>query len=109
MPLFKKPSIGSRIGSRAPIFRKSRSSRFKLILKLSGSQGMTKVDDAAGLRHRILELVDEYSALVNAPKRFVPGETPIPASGKDIGSPEFRNMVEASLDGWLTTGHFNEA
>ncbi len=33
----------------------------------------------------------------------------IPASGKVIGGPELHNMVEASLDGWLTTGRFNEA
>ena len=31
----------------------------------------------------------------------------IPPSGKVIGTPELQNMVEASLDGWLTTGRFN--
>jgi len=25
-----------------------------------------------------------------------------------LGSAELKNMVEASLDGWLTTGRFNE-
>ena len=40
---------------------------------------------------------------------FTPGATPIPPSGKLIGAPEIRNLVEASLDGWLTTGRFNEA
>jgi len=38
---------------------------------------------------------------------FVPGQTLIPPSGKLIGFNEIRNMVEASLDGWLTTGRFN--
>ncbi len=33
----------------------------------------------------------------------------IPPSGKVIGGPELHNMVEASLDGWLTTGRFNDA
>lgn len=32
----------------------------------------------------------------------------IPASGKVIGSEELTNMVDASLDMWLTTGRFNE-
>jgi len=39
---------------------------------------------------------------------FVPGETFIPASGKVIDHEEITSMVEASLDGWLTTGRFNE-
>ena len=38
----------------------------------------------------------------------MPGETPIPAAGKVIDESEIQNMVEASLDGWLTTGRFNE-
>jgi len=39
---------------------------------------------------------------------FSPGESVISPSGKVIGAPEIQNMVEASLDGWLTTGRFNE-
>ena len=61
------------------------------------------------LRLRIAELVAEYADVAFAPAPFVPGTTAIPASGKVIGGPELRNMVEASLDGWLTTGRFNEA
>ena len=33
----------------------------------------------------------------------------VPITGKVIGASEAKNMVEASLDGWLTTGRFNEA
>ena len=61
------------------------------------------------LRLRIAELVAEYAEVAFAPAPFVPGTTTIPPSGKVIGGPELRNMVEASLDGWLTTGRFNEA
>lgn len=61
------------------------------------------------LRRQILELVERHAELLYAPRPFVPGTTPIPASGKVIGAPELKNMVEASLDGWLTTGRFNEA
>lgn len=32
----------------------------------------------------------------------------IPASGKVLGSEELCNMIDASLDMWLTTGRFNE-
>lgn len=42
-------------------------------------------------------------------KAFVPGKSVIPPSGKVVGMPEIQNMVEASLDAWLTTGRFNDA
>ena len=60
------------------------------------------------IRKKIAELVKEYAALEFAPKRFVAGQTPIPPSGKMIDFQEIENMVEASLDGWLTTGRFND-
>jgi CDP-6-deoxy-D-xylo-4-hexulose-3-dehydrase len=60
------------------------------------------------LRRQILSLVKEYSAIEFSPKTFVPGQTVIPPSGKLIDSRELENMVEASLDGWLTAGRFNE-
>ncbi|MBU6487363.1 MAG: lipopolysaccharide biosynthesis protein RfbH [Burkholderiales bacterium] len=60
------------------------------------------------LRQEILELVDRYARGSCTQERFFPGVTPIPPAGKVIGAPEIRNMVEASLDGWLTTGRFNE-
>jgi CDP-6-deoxy-D-xylo-4-hexulose-3-dehydrase len=62
---------------------------------------------AHALRRQIAALVDEYAALELAPAPFEPGRTPVPPSGKLIGAAELRNMVEASLDGWLTTGRFN--
>ncbi|NBY65242.1 MAG: lipopolysaccharide biosynthesis protein RfbH, partial [Betaproteobacteria bacterium] len=31
----------------------------------------------------------------------------VPPSGKVLGAEELKNMVEASLDGWLTSGRFN--
>lgn len=61
------------------------------------------------LRAQISELVAQYAALAHAPKAFEPGVTVIPPSGKVIGERELQFMVEASLDGWLTTGRFNDA
>ena len=59
------------------------------------------------LRGQIGELVQQYADIAYAPKAFVPGETAVPVSGKVIGAKELQLMVEASLDGWLTTGRFN--
>ena len=60
------------------------------------------------LRKEIASLVAEYAEVQYAPKAFVPGETVIPPSGKVLGEEELQNMVSASLDGWLTTGRFNQ-
>lgn len=59
------------------------------------------------IRQEILSLVDKYAA-ADAPVAFVPSVSTVPPSGKVIGAPELRNMVEASLDGWLTAGRFND-
>ena len=59
------------------------------------------------LRAEIAALVQQYSDIVHAPRPFVPGESPVPVSGKVIGAGELKMMVDASLDGWLTTGRFN--
>jgi CDP-6-deoxy-D-xylo-4-hexulose-3-dehydrase len=60
------------------------------------------------IRQQIAALVEKYAAIEFAPKAFSPGQTIVPPSGKVIGVEELQNMVDASLDGWLTTGRFNE-
>jgi CDP-6-deoxy-D-xylo-4-hexulose-3-dehydrase len=59
------------------------------------------------LRREIAKLVEQYAEIAHAPRPFVPGQSPVPVSGKVIGAQELKNMVDASLDGWLTTGRFN--
>ena len=59
------------------------------------------------LRNQISKLVEEYAAIALAPDPFLPGATMVPPSGKLLDASELKNMVEASLDGWLTTGRFN--
>jgi len=59
------------------------------------------------IRAAIADLVDQYAALALAPAPFLPGLTAVPPSGKLIDAAELKNMVDASLDGWLTTGRFN--
>ncbi|MGZ3183782.1 MAG: lipopolysaccharide biosynthesis protein RfbH [Telluria sp.] len=61
----------------------------------------------AALRAQIAALVEQYAALSLAPQPFFPGVTAVPPSGKVLDAAELKNMVEASLDGWLTTGRFN--
>jgi CDP-6-deoxy-D-xylo-4-hexulose-3-dehydrase len=63
--------------------------------------------NAQTLRAEISRLVGEYASTAMAPRDFQPGESVIPPSGKVIGAPELQLMVEAALDGWLTTGRFN--
>lgn len=60
------------------------------------------------LRKQIAALVDQYAAIEFSPKVFEPGQAAVPPSGKLIDAQELKNMVDASLDGWLTTGRFNE-
>jgi len=65
-------------------------------------------NDILKIKDKILKSVDSYSQINFKNKRFVPGKSEVPVTGKVIGSLELKNMVEASLDGWLTTGRFNE-
>ena len=59
------------------------------------------------IRAQIAALVEQYATIALAPAPFLPGATMVPPSGKLLDAAELKNMVEASLDGWLTTGHFN--
>lgn len=61
------------------------------------------------IRAQIADLVKQYAELAFAPVKFEPGKNVVPPSGKVLGAKELQNMVEASLDGWLTTGRFNDA
>jgi len=61
------------------------------------------------IREEIAALVSEYAELQYRGKPFEAGESVVPVSGKVLGETELQYMVEASLDGWLTTGRFNDA
>lgn len=67
------------------------------------------MDKLHHIREQIAALVGEYAAHAYRAQPFLPGATAIPPSGKVIGEAELQNMVAASLDGWLTTGRFNDA
>jgi CDP-6-deoxy-D-xylo-4-hexulose-3-dehydrase len=61
---------------------------------------------AEELRRQILDLVADYQSAAFAPRPFVPGETPIPVSGRVFDAEEIRSLVDSALDFWLTTGRF---
>jgi CDP-6-deoxy-D-xylo-4-hexulose-3-dehydrase len=60
------------------------------------------------LRRQILALVTEYYEATFAEKTFIPGETAVPVSGRTFDAGEITNLVDASLDFWLTSGRFAE-
>ncbi len=60
-------------------------------------------------RAAILELVRAYAEKKLSPSAFIPGQTSVPPAGKVLGPEELVNLVDASLDAWLTTGRFNDA
>jgi len=74
-------------------------------MKIAPLQFTAKYPDA--IRREIAALVQQYADAVYAPQVFLPGQTMVQPSGKVIGAQELKNMVDASLDGWLTTGRFN--
>ena len=61
------------------------------------------------LRLQISSLVEEYKRIAFKPSVFLPSVSAVPPSGKLLGGNELNYMVEAALDGWLTTGRYNEA
>jgi CDP-6-deoxy-D-xylo-4-hexulose-3-dehydrase len=64
------------------------------------------MNPADEIRQRILRDVGVYCEAAFAPRRFVPGETPVPVSGRVFDSSDVSLLVEAGLDFWLTTGRF---
>lgn len=61
------------------------------------------------LRQAVLDAAARYTEYVHAPKPFEAGQSSVPVSGKCLSSEEMRNLVDASLDLWLTTGRYNDA
>ena len=58
------------------------------------------------LRQKIIELTSDYFDLVHKKKKFVPNETFIAASSKVLDKNDLNNLVDASLDLWLTSGRY---
>jgi CDP-6-deoxy-D-xylo-4-hexulose-3-dehydrase len=65
---------------------------------------MSKEADA--LRSQIAELVRKYYRAAFPEQKFLPDETPIHYAGRVFDEDELLQLVDASLDFWLTTGRF---
>lgn len=61
-------------------------------------------DRAAELRTQILDLVREYHDVAFAPEEFQPGETPVRFAARVFDQREVVNLVDSSLEFWLTAG-----
>ena len=61
---------------------------------------------AGELRERILELVNEFYEAEFGANGFTRGESPVRVSGKVFDADELLNLVDSSLDFWLTTGRY---
>ena len=58
------------------------------------------------LREQILSLTEEYFREAFPERQFNGNESAVPVSGKVLNGKDLRNVVDASLDGWFTTGRF---
>jgi CDP-6-deoxy-D-xylo-4-hexulose-3-dehydrase len=58
------------------------------------------------LRKQILALTAEFHAEAFAAREFVAGNSVVPVSGKVIDAADMSAVVDASLDGWFTTGRW---
>jgi len=59
-------------------------------------------------RQSILDAVRVFAERSLARSEFVPGESTVPVSGKVLDPNDLAALVDASLDGWLTSGRFHE-
>jgi CDP-6-deoxy-D-xylo-4-hexulose-3-dehydrase len=70
---------------------------------------MTQTNETAtadALRRQILDLVVQYHDAKFAAREFRPGESPVPVAGRVFDAAEIVELVDSSLDFWLTTGRF---
>lgn len=60
------------------------------------------------LRQQILELVKQYHQLKFKAADFVPGETKVNYAGRVFDEKEIQNLVDSSLDFWLTESRYTK-
>jgi CDP-6-deoxy-D-xylo-4-hexulose-3-dehydrase len=67
---------------------------------------MTSLADE--LRQQIFDLSGRFFEEQFPVRDFVPGQSPIPVSGKVIDSQDLKTVIDSVLDCWFTTGRFAE-
>lgn len=63
--------------------------------------------DKEAIRQKIKELAVQYVQCLDS-ENATKEKKYVPASGKKVGIEELQNMLDASLDMWLTAGRFND-
>jgi CDP-4-dehydro-6-deoxyglucose reductase, E1 len=66
-------------------------------------------NSADQVRKQILDLSAEFFSCQQQPsQKFVPGESPVPVSGKMVDAEDLKSVMDSVLDCWFTTGRFAE-
>lgn len=60
------------------------------------------------LRKKISDLVKEYYEIKFKNKKFIPGKDPVRYAGRVFDEKEIQNLVDSSLDFWLTAGRYSD-
>jgi CDP-6-deoxy-D-xylo-4-hexulose-3-dehydrase len=60
------------------------------------------------IRKQILELTKQYYTEKYTGQKFIPGQSPVHYAGRVFNDKELSNLVDASLDFWLTEGRYSE-
>ncbi|HEV2968613.1 MAG TPA: lipopolysaccharide biosynthesis protein RfbH [Pirellulales bacterium] len=69
-------------------------------------RGAAESETAVELRQQILDLVGQYHDAKFAARDFEPGKSPVPVAGRVFDADEMVELVDSSLDFWLTAGRF---
>lgn len=71
------------------------------------TQSLSKsVSKEEELRSQVFDAVEQYYQYKFQQRPFIPGQTYVPVSGKVFDDQELTQLVDASLDFWLTTGRY---
>jgi CDP-6-deoxy-D-xylo-4-hexulose-3-dehydrase len=66
------------------------------------------INDRDAAREEILDLTRKYWRTKSIGSPFIPGETPVPVSGKSLSDLDISALVDSSLEGWLTSGDYTD-
>jgi CDP-4-dehydro-6-deoxyglucose reductase, E1 len=67
-----------------------------------------QMKQSIALKNKILSLVKEYYKLSSSKDKFVPGKSYIHYGGRYFDEKEMVNLVDSSLEFWLTQGHWTQ-
>ena len=59
-------------------------------------------------RQAILDLVRDFASAKETPTPFIPGQSMVQPAGRVLNADAYVALVDSALDGWLTTGRFND-